>query len=172
MLKWYQESFEDMTGDYIISPAVIDDMPTLLRLYKDMYDGHSRDGLHMPFTLDMSALSQVLPVLISSKLCCLYTARSKVEGEPVCGFISASVVRPERKFAMDGKMGLISDIYVSEAHRGHKVAGELLESAEKWLRARGVRFIECNVLTGNSAGLGFWHSKGYDSMAEICYKYI
>jgi len=161
-----------MTKDYIIRPAVIEDICALSGLYRDMYSGHAKDGLHMPFTLDIHGLSQVLPVLISSKLCCLYAAVCREEKESVCGFISASVVRPERKFTMDGKMGLISDIYVAEAHRGNGLAGRLLENTEQWLGDWGVRLIECNVLTGNSSGQGFWRARGYDSMAEICYKYI
>ena len=156
-------------SDYKIRAASIEDIQQLTELYKSMYDGHGRDGLHMPFTLDLPALCELLPTVIRSKLCFLYVA--ELSGR-LCGFISASVVRPERRFTMDGKMGLISDVFVCRPHRGHKLAERLLRSAEHWMSQSGVTLIECNVLSGNSDGLGFWRAEGYESMAEICYKYL
>ncbi|MBP7514098.1 MAG: GNAT family N-acetyltransferase [Flavobacteriales bacterium] len=88
-------------------------------------------------------------------------AVAEFEGH-VAGFAHAAV-----KLAPDHlggeRIGHVTHLYVSPAHRRSGIARALAASLHEWLMAKQVTSIELQVVHRNEAGLAFWRSLGYAS---------
>ncbi|HNA34506.1 MAG TPA: GNAT family N-acetyltransferase [Flavobacteriales bacterium] len=81
------------------------------------------------------------------------------DGE-VIGFAHAAVkLAPEHLGG--GRIGHVTHLYVTPAHRRSGIARALAASLHEWLRTRSVLSIELQVVHRNEAGLAFWRSLGY-----------
>lgn len=142
----------------LIREGRAEDMPTLLRLYQALYAGLREQGL--AFDLDGEGLESMLTTMLRSKLCFLAVAEE--EGALV-GFLSAGVVRMDRKLSYEGgnTMGLIHDLYLTPEVRGQGLASALLDRAEEWMAQAGAAVAECQVVQGNDLGAAFWARRGY-----------
>lgn len=139
-----------------------EDLAPLTALYEALYA--ELTGYGLPFSLDREGLSAALAAELRSRLCFLAVAEE--EGELV-GFLSAGVVRMDRKLSYDGQkaMGMIHDLYLLPAVRGRGLASALLERAEAWMREAGAAAAECQVVRGNALGEAFWSRKGYGAVS-------
>ncbi len=146
----------------LIRDGRAEDLEELKKLYRALY-GELR-GYGLVFALDEGGLEPSLRAALSSKLCFLAVAEE--EGALV-GFLSAGVVRMDRKLSYEGEkaMGLIHDLYLSPEVRGKGLAGALLDRAEEWMSAAGAGIVECQVVQGNALGEAFWSRRGYGAVS-------
>jgi GNAT superfamily N-acetyltransferase len=137
-------------------------------MYGELYK--ALGGFGLPFGLDMKGLSELLPVMLRSKLCCVIVAE---DGEGVCAFLSGAVARIDRKYAYGtGLVGRVSDLYVAPGKRGSGLADSLLRAAEDWFRQSGAAIAECDVLTQNLPAGRFWDKRGYRDLSCLKYKIL
>lgn len=63
----------------------------------------------------------------------------------------------------DGNLeyGLISDLVVKEAYRGHGLGRRLLDAAEQYARSCRVKYLRIGVLHGNLVAEGLYESAGF-----------
>jgi len=61
----------------------------------------------------------------------------------------------------------IIDLFVAKDFRNTGVGGMLLESAKQWAKARGLAYIELNVLAENENGIQFYHHKDFQTVSQI-----
>lgn len=154
-------------ADFNIRSAVPDDLPALLELNAQLYQGLK--DFEMPFELDLNNLESVLAIQIKSKLFHVVVAERK---GTVQGFITASMVRVERMFSCgeSNMMGYINDVYISPELRFSGAATALLEAAEGWLKENNIKLLECNVLRSNAGGHSFWTKSRFQELGKIYYK--
>ncbi len=139
-----------------------EDLETVVGLYRALYA--ELEGYGLIFSLEEEGLERALETQLRSKLCLVAVAEE--EGELV-GFLSAGVVRMDRKLSYEGRsaMGLIHDLYLTPAARGRGTASALLDRAEGWMREAGAEVAECQVVRGNTLGAAFWSRRGYDPVS-------
>ncbi len=86
---------------------------------------------------------------------------AEVDGH-VTGFAHAAVkLAPEH---LGGeRIGHVTHLYITPAHRRSGIARALAGSLHEWLRAKQVTSIELQVVHRNEAGLAFWRSLSYET---------
>lgn len=84
------------------------------------------------------------------------------EAGAVVGYAVATRGR-EAAFYRYSRVGLLTDVFVRESHRGRGVARQLLVAIEEWARRQGLQAIEVNVFPEHTEEiaslqrLGFFH---------------
>lgn len=84
------------------------------------------------------------------------------ENGTVIGYAVATRGR-EAAFYKYSRVGLLTDVFVKESHRGRGVARQLLAALEDWARRQGLQAIEVNVFPEHTEEieslkrLGFFH---------------
>ncbi len=89
---------------------------------------------------------------------------AEVNGE-VAGFATIlSKVRNEEPEEGDYEYGLVSDLMVVPRFRQQGLGRQLLEAAESYARARGVKWLRIGVLAGNQGADRLYSSMGYSRL--------
>ena len=79
----------------------------------------------------------------------------------VIGFTSFSLERGT--LSLDATRGVLSNIYVEPAYRGHGVGTALLEAAEEALREQGAEIVILEVMADNEAARRFYEQREYET---------
>jgi ribosomal protein S18 acetylase RimI-like enzyme len=87
-------------------------------------------------------------------------ARGKPNSDVLVGLAEGRIVA-SAMVGHDGHRGAMYYVSVAPEMRGRGLGRQLVESAEAWLRARGVWKVNLLVRTGNEAVLGFYAQLGY-----------
>ena len=141
----------------------------LLRVFHSrLYDTLKLFGL--PFDLADCELESVLTIMLKSKLC--YIAVAETDSGDIAGFVSASVVKIDRKLNYAGQnlMGRMHDLYVDDNFRRTGVAKELFKNAEDWMKENGISICESYVPSQNIVSIRFCEKQGYSELGKILYK--
>lgn len=83
-----------------------------------------------------------------------------LDPEPT-GFIAAYVSPPIFGAEVFPLVGVIGLWWVDGAHRRHGIGQRLLDEAEAWLRAGGMKFVETHYMTAARNADALWRSAGY-----------
>lgn len=78
----------------------------------------------------------------------------------VIGFV-AGRVRTLPPYFGSAAVGYISEVFVSESHRGGGIGRHLLAFALEWFREQGLTRIELQVVAGNPDGIRFYRQLGW-----------
>ena len=62
--------------------------------------------------------------------------------------------------------GVIVNLFVEKEYRGLKIGTTLMRLATNWLKERGVKIIEVNVLANNTSAKKLYNSFGFDDFKE------
>ena len=155
-----------MTMAVTVRVAVSEDLPRLVEMWAALYD-HQRDhGMLLPLA-DAAAdrwgrsITEKLDTPIARVIV------ADVDGVPV-GFITCQIKRlPPMYHPSVGKSATILEMWVDHTFRSHGTGARLVEAAEEWFRASGVRTAELQVVIDNPGGLKFWKARGW---APECYQ--
>lgn len=60
-----------------------------------------------------------------------------------------------------GRVGHVSHVHVSPAHRRSGIARDLVASLDVWFRAKEVESTEITIVVGNAQAQAFWERLGY-----------
>jgi GNAT superfamily N-acetyltransferase len=77
------------------------------------------------------------------------------------GFIAAYVSPPIFGGEVFPLVGVIGLWWVDAAHRRHGIGRRLLDGAEAWLRAGGMKFVETHYMTAARNADALWRAAGY-----------
>lgn len=91
---------------------------------------------------------------------------AKIDGKTV-GLMTLEIRNPFVALSPVKDVGYIAAVFVEKEYRGLGVASELLNEAKAWFEARGVRYLELNVLTQNTPGKSAWEALGFQSVREL-----
>lgn len=83
----------------------------------------------------------------------------------IIGFCLAYVARSLPMFR-PSSYGFISDLMVMESWRRQGVGRSLLGAVQQWLREQGVRSIQLQVYSRNTAAVAFWSRLGFQDFVH------
>lgn len=94
---------------------------------------------------------------------------AEADGE-VVGFF-AGRIRVHPKYFGGRQVGYVSDLYVSNSHRGRGIARDLMTAGQSWFRERGIRRFELLVVAGDNEARAFYKSNGWtDDFVQMIYE--
>jgi ribosomal protein S18 acetylase RimI-like enzyme len=145
---------------FTIRPATEEDMPEMLRLWREMMDFHARAEPRFrprptPVGEEAWELFVRRDILASEDWLALV---AEAEGHLV-GQIMGAVRDPVPVFE-PGKFGYVTDIVVDPAARRSGVGRALFDALKAWFRQRGALNIQLQVAYNNPASQAFWRQMG------------
>jgi len=141
-----------------IRHATAEDIPALLGLLRELF------GVEADFRFDAAKAERALRLLLGAPpLACVLVADSGAGG--VVGMCSVQLVVST---AEGGPSGLLEDMVVHPAQRGHGLGGRLLAAAELWAAGKGATRLQLLADKGNAPALEFYRKAGLDGTRMIC----
>lgn len=64
------------------------------------------------------------------------------------------------------KYAFVMDLFVTAAFRGRGAGAALLGAAKQWAAARGLDYLELNVLAENTAAFRFYQREGFQTVSQ------
>ena len=147
-----------------------EDLPELLRLYRDYHQGLLEVGMN--YDLNEETLPRVMENRLRSRL--ILTAVAESGAGELCGFVFCSILRlaPEYVCRGESSVGYLNDLYVAPAARHQGLAQKLTQYAENWLKEQDVFIMELQVLGKNAKAREFWEKQGMEPIGTLCCKYL
>ena len=147
-----------------------EDLPELLRLYRDYHQGLLEVGMN--YDLNEETLPRVMENRLRSRL--ILTAVAESGAGKLCGFVFCSILRlaPEYVCRGESSVGYLNDLYVAPAARHQGLARKLTQYAENWLKEQDVFIMELQVLGKNAKAREFWEKQGMEPIGTLCCKYL
>lgn len=133
------------------------DLEAVVMLYREMFTEQAR--VRPDFFRPGEPSSAYLRQLLESGKSDVLLA---VEGKLPVGF---AVVHARETPRLDCFVprcyAILEDLFVSREYRGQGTGKALAQGAEDWSRARGLEFLELDVLTDNKTALGLYQAQGF-----------
>ncbi|RLM57170.1 GNAT family N-acetyltransferase [Halobellus sp. Atlit-31R] len=85
--------------------------------------------------------------------------RVAMAGGDVVGFVTFGLERGS--YEQDATRGVVRNLYVRPAHRGHGVGSDLLAAAEAALEDAGATVVALEAMAGNDRAREFYRERGY-----------
>jgi ribosomal protein S18 acetylase RimI-like enzyme len=153
--------------DFAIRPATQDDLPEMLRLWREMMDFHARrDDRFRPKPspqAEQAWADYLRQEIWDSDKCCLLVA----EGDGgLVGQISGMLRESVPVFEPD-TYGYVTDIVVAPDMRRKGIGKALFNALEEWFRERGATHLQLQVLTSNPASQAFWRAIGCSDYSDM-----
>ena len=146
--------------DFIIRSGTEEDLPAMLRLWREMMDFHARVEPRfrpLPPPAGEQAWEKHLRESIwGDKDWRVFVAEA--EGELIGQIMG--VVRDQVPVFEPERYGYVTDIVVDPAARGSGVGQALFEALKAWFRERGVSNLELQVAYNNPVSQAFWRAMG------------
>jgi ribosomal protein S18 acetylase RimI-like enzyme len=147
--------------EFIIRPGTKEDMPAMLRLWREMMDFHAQVEPRFrpaPSPTGEQAWTQHLQEDIwgNSDWCVLVAETDgKLIGQ-IMGELRQAypVFEPER-------YGYVTDIVVDPVARRSGVGQALFEALRAWFRAQGASYLQLQVTHKNPVSQSFWRAMGF-----------
>lgn len=153
-----------------IRQGTAEDLPELLRLYRDYHQGLLEVGMN--YDLNEETLPRVMENRLRSRL--ILTAVAENGAGELCGFVFCSILRlaPEYVCRGESSVGYLNDLYVAPAARHQGLAQKLTQYAENWLKEQDISVMELQVLGKNAKAREFWEKQGMEPIGTLCCKYL
>jgi len=150
-----------MSLDLRVHPAKADDLPQLIRLWRELI-GFDESLGGQDFRLATGAPEQWERHLRSFLGTRNRVAQiAEVGGKPA-GFLLASLEQPPGIF-MERKYGHISAVYVQEPFRGKGVGRSMVAAALGWFGEKRVSRVRVATDTKNAMSVEFWKKLGFQT---------
>ncbi|MGD2176922.1 MAG: GNAT family N-acetyltransferase [Anaerolineae bacterium] len=153
--------------DMVIRTANEDDLPEMLRLWREMMDFHARcDARFRPRPLPEAeqAWTKYLreDIWDSDRWCILVAEADDALVGQIGGELREAVPVFEPR-----TYGYITDIVVDPAARRRGIGRALFKALEEWFRGRGAADLQLQVLESNPAAQAFWRAMGCSDYSDI-----
>jgi ribosomal protein S18 acetylase RimI-like enzyme len=148
---------EMLTPGLIVRPAKAAELSIVEPLWVALYKHQKDHGMLLevsPGSFEDWAASMKITL---GRFSCLLVA--DFHGELI-GFLAGSVKTLPPCFG-GFPVGFISEVYVSEEHRGKNIGHSLMSLAAQWFAAQSVHRIELQVLLDNSGARKFYRDLGW-----------
>ncbi len=146
-------------SEIVIRPAQVEDLPAIETLWVQ-YDSYHRSlGLAFPEPEQAASAWRASFERTLGRFSFVWVAD---QDGSICAFLLARLKRTPA-FLGGVLVGEISDLFVAETLRGHKVGSRLAAAAVASLRSLQVHSIEVQVLQRNAVALAFWQELGFEA---------
>ena len=149
--------------DFTVRPGTEEDMPAMLRLWREMMDFHARVEPRFrplsPPAGEQAWERHMHQDVWGSEDCGVFVAES---GGRLVGQI-IGVLRDPYPVFEPGRYGYVTDIVVDPSTRRGGVGRALFEVLKAWFRERGASNIQLAVAHNNPVSQAFWRAMGCTS---------
>jgi len=140
-----------------IRNATANDLPELVRLLGILF------RIEADFTVEPQRQAAGLQMMLAQpELTPIWVA---VAEDQILGMCSLQTLIST---AEGTRVGLIEDVVIDPAHRGHGHGRQLLEHALAWARANGLTRLQLLCDRSNASALQFYSRNGWQSTQLIC----
>ncbi|BDI31452.1 hypothetical protein CCAX7_35030 [Capsulimonas corticalis] len=145
-----------MIRETIIRSAVVDDIPTIVSLWRMLQE---TNALHDPYLTPGDGAEdwfrEYLKAQMNGALGIFVALR---DGE-IVGYTFGQIV--QRPTLAAGECGYVADLCVRPDARGLGLGRRLYERLRLWFHENGVHSIEVQVVRANPASQAFWRKMGF-----------
>jgi len=141
----------------VLRHAAAEDMEQIKPLWHSLYQHQFEHGmlLRLPEGAYDAWLQSIIPFL--GRFADVVVA--ELNGE-IVAFV-AGRIRTLPPYFGSSTIGAISEVYVSESHRGTGIGRRLLAFALEWFAAQQITRVELQVVAGNLDGIRFYRQLGW-----------
>ena len=141
-----------------IRPAVINDLPAIKELWKEMMDYHrERDEYFSRSEEGHERFGEFVRRNIESPEWLVMVA---IDSSKVIGF-SMGTIESYPPVYQHSHHGYIATIVITESYRGKGLGSQLFDRMVPWFREHGVNRIEIEVASANEISQAFWTRMGF-----------
>jgi GNAT superfamily N-acetyltransferase len=141
----------------VLRHALADDMEHIRPLWHALYQHQIEHGmlLRLPEDAYDAWLKSMVPYL--GRFASVVVA--ELDGA-IVGFV-AGRIRTLPPYFGSATIGAISEVFISESHRGGGIGRRLLAFSLEWFHAQQIDRIELQVVAGNPEGIRFYRQLGW-----------
>ena len=157
--------------DFRIRPATIDDVSSIIPLWKELSVLHER--LDKSFELSSDAethyFSYLHTILESQKKNETFLFVAEInDTKKIAGYIMGVRAKNPPVFKIK-EFGSIYDICVTEQFRRQDIGMNLVSEVKKWCKNQGIERVEMSAAPTNPAAIAFWKNMGFTPYMEKMY---
>jgi ribosomal protein S18 acetylase RimI-like enzyme len=153
--------------NYVIRPATEDDLPGMLKLWREMMDFHAHwDARFRPKPspeAEQAWANYLRGDIWGSDRWCVFVAE---EAGRLVGQIAGELREPAPVFESQ-TYGYVTDIVVDPDARRRGIGKALFAALEEWFREEGAAHLQLQVLDSNPASQAFWRAMGCSDYTDI-----
>jgi len=155
-----------MSRRVIIRKAVLEDVPSIVGLWKELMDFHrERDLLFSRSATGDEGFVDFITGHILSETSCVFVAAA---GTDIVGYCLAFVEKYPPVLEIK-EYGLVQDLAVTKIYRRNGIGKRLLKEARNWFYEKGIRRIEARVAKTNKISTEFWAKMGFEPYLETMF---
>lgn len=158
-----------MAKEVILRQATIEDVPSILELWKELMDFHKElDPIFSRSATGHEKFTEYAMKNIQNEDFYIVVA---VDDEHLVGYCMAKIseyppVLEEQRY------GDIENIAVAEKYRRSGVGEKLLNEVRKWYCEKGIHRVEAKISKFNKVSTGFWAKMGFTPYLESVFQEI
>jgi len=158
-----------MNGKVNIREAVMEDVPAIIEIWKELMDFHKeRDRFFSRSATGHESFADFITGHISNESSYVFVAET---GEDIVGYCLAIVEKHPPVLEVQ-EYGLVQDLAVTSKYRRSGIGERLFKEARGWFSEKGVRRIETRVAKSNKAATEFWAKMGFIPYLETVFMEI
>lgn len=146
----------------IVRPAVAEDVPRIVELWREMWDYHAAfDSRYATTPFAGEVMAAWIEKNLASETAQVLVAQDRGLVGYVLGLILENPpVVPWTQF------GYVSELAVTASSRRRGAGAALVAAIHAWFRSRGLPYVEVNVSVRNAMSRAFWRKAGYADFLE------
>lgn len=153
--------------DFVVRRATEDDLPEVVRLWREMMDLHAHcDNRFRPRPspeAEQAWANYLREDIWSSDEWCLFVAEG---GDGLVGQVAGELREPAPVFEFHA-YGYVTDVVVDSDARRQGIGKALFNTLEEWFRNKGATHLKLQVLASNPASQEFWRATGCSDYSDI-----
>lgn len=151
----------------ILRKAKLNDIPAIIKLWKEMMDFHrKKDPFFTPSADGEEVFAQYVEKNISSETACVYVA---IVGGTIVGYCQGALEKHPPVVA-ETEYGQVLDFAVSADFRRSGIGERLCRSLQGWFVLKGVHRLEVRHSEYNHLAASFWAKMGFKPFLKTLYK--
>ncbi len=149
-----------------IRDAVLEDIPSILELWKGLMDHHKE----LDTTFSRSAdghekFAEFLKCHIENEDSCMLVA---TDADNLVGYCMAGIEKYPPVLVREKYVGLLG-MYVTETHRRCGIGQKLMETLRRYYEGKDIDRIEVKFSTANKPAEQFWTNMGFKSYLKTAF---
>jgi GNAT superfamily N-acetyltransferase len=158
-------------AEYQIREAQLQDLPGAIKCLEALYNEETTRS-NGPFkACNPQRLKELLTAGIHSKSRAVFLLETN---GVILGLVAGVVARLDGRYQSDygDFYGRFTELYLAPQARGKGLAKVLAAKMEEWFRLCGVKYIELDILEGNTVSDNLFGGMGYAELSRTVYKVL